>query len=133
MSKHNFAATGRATASRLVVKSRFVWAVLATFALLEGCAMGWTRPNTTEAQFNQDRFQCEQQAASTYPVVMASSGSGYQAPARTNCTTYGNQTNCTTTPGAYTPPPQSDANAFARASAVRSCLQSKGYVNKVGN
>jgi hypothetical protein len=100
---------------------------------LAGCAMGWTRPNTTEAQFYQDRFQCEQSAASMYPVMMTSAGPGYQAPARTNCTSYGNQTDCTTTPGRYTPAPQSDANAIARSSAFSSCLQSRGYVLKVGN
>ena len=75
-------------------------------AFLGGCAMGWNRPNTTEAEFYSDRLQCEQQANSMYPVVLASTGSGYQAPATTNCTTYGSQTNCTTMPGRFTPAPQ---------------------------
>ena len=106
---------------------------IAVFVSLAGCAMGWTRPNTTEAQFYQDRFQCEGQAAQMYPVIMTSVGPGFQTPGRTNCTTYGNQTNCTTMPGSYTPAQQSDANATSRASAVSSCLRSKGYIYKFGN
>jgi hypothetical protein len=98
-----------------------------------GCAMGWTRPNTSAAEFHQDRYQCEREAASMYPVTMTASGPGYQAPAQTNCSTYGRQTNCTTTPGTYTPPPTYDANAIARSSAVSSCLQAKGYIFKIGN
>ena len=115
------------------MKSLLAGASLVSLILLGGCAMGWTRPNTTEAQFYQDRFQCEQEAASMYPVAMSSVGSGYQAPAQTNCTTYGNQTNCTTRPGIYSPPPQFDSNAIARSGAFSSCLESRGYVYKVGN
>lgn len=115
------------------MKSVLTSSSLVSLFFLGGCAMGWTRPNTTEAQFYQDRFQCEQQAAGMYPIMMTSSGPGYQAPAQTNCTTYGNQTNCTTTPGTYTPAPQSDANAIARSTAFSSCLQSRGYVYKIGN
>lgn len=114
------------------MKSVFAFVMSVYLLALGGCTMGWTRPNTTEAEFHQDRFQCEQQAASMYPVAMAPSGSGYQAPARTNCNTYGNQTNCTTTPGIYTPPRQTDTNARNRMTAFSSCLQSKGYVFKVG-
>jgi hypothetical protein len=47
-----------------------------------GCAMGWSRPNTSEAEFKLDRFQCEQQAASMFPVVIASIGSGHEAPSQ---------------------------------------------------
>lgn len=115
------------------MKSLLVSLVVVTATLLGGCAMGWTRANTTAAQFYQDRFQCEQQAASLYPVVMAPAGGGYQAPAQTNCTTYGNQTNCTTTPGVYVPAPSSDANSIARSSAISSCLRARGYTYKIGN
>jgi hypothetical protein len=94
--------------------------------LLGGCAMGWTRPNTTEAELQQDRLQCEQQAVSMYPVVMGSSGSGY---AQINCTTYGMQVSCT--PGVYSPPLQHDVNVGVRANAFDACLHSKGYVSKI--
>ena len=86
--------------------------------LLAGCAVGWTRPNTTEAEFNQDRYECQQQAAQMYPVMMIQRtvGVGYQTSARTNCTTYGYNTNCTTTGGNYVPPATviEDANLTGR-------------------
>jgi hypothetical protein len=45
--------------------------------LLGGCAMGSSRPNTSEDEFKLDRFQSEQQATTIYPVVIASFGSGH--------------------------------------------------------
>ena len=98
--------------------------------ILGGCAMGWSRPNTTEAEFKLDRFKCEQQAAGRYPVVIASIGSGHEAPSQANCSSYAGHMNCTATPGSYVPPRQVDANANDRVKEVRSCLQSKGYVSK---
>ena len=95
--------------------------------LLTGCTTYWTRPGFNEAEFYGDRLQCEQQANGMYPAAMAPIGGGSQAPAQTNCTTYGRQTSCTTTPGSYTPPPQMDVNAFGRVSAFNACLRSKGY------
>ena len=113
------------------MKSVSVLLGMLSIIFLAGCG-GWSRPNTTEGEFSQDRFQCQQQSASMYPVIMQSAGAGYQTPSRTNCTTYGFQTNCTTTPGTYIPAPQSDVNAIARAGAFNSCLQAKGYVFKMG-
>lgn len=103
-------------------------AVLSTLALasLAGCGT-WHRPGSTEAEFNQERYACQQEAASTYPIVMASSGGGYQGASQTSCTGYGNMVNCTTTPGAYVPPPQSDQNAIPRAMAFDSCMKAKGW------
>lgn len=44
-------------------------ATLLLVAVLGGCAVGsWTRPNTTRSELYEDREQCEQQAAKTYPV-----------------------------------------------------------------
>jgi hypothetical protein len=107
---------------------------LAALVALGGCAMvgQWTRPNTTEPEFYQDRFQCEQQAASMYPTVIASSGGSGIGTVQTNCTTYGSQTNCTTSPGITPRPIQYDANAGARTGAINTCLRSKGYVFKIG-
>lgn len=98
--------------------------------VLTGCG-GWTRPNTTEAEFRRDSYECSMEAARTYPTLMQSSGGGYQAPDTTNCTRNGNQTNCTTTPGAYTAPPQSDVNAGMRADANIACLRTRGYQYKI--
>lgn len=102
---------------------------------LAGCAVGWDRPNTTNYEYQQDRFECQQQAAQMYPVMMIKREihPGYQAPAQTYCTSYGNQVSCTTTPGTYTPPITSteDANSTNRIQALNSCLNSKGYQFKM--
>lgn len=102
--------------------------VLAAVLALSGCAGGWNRANTTEAEFRRDMYLCEREAAQTYPTVMQSDGSGYRAPDRTNCMQNGNQFNCSTTPGAYTPPAQSDVNTVSRARGLESCMYAKGYV-----
>lgn len=104
--------------------------------LLTGCATNWDKPGASSAEFARDNYECQREAAQTYPVTMMQNtyGTGYQAPARTNCQTYAGQTNCATTPGAYTPPAQSsqDVNAIARAMAVPSCLRGRGYTPSRG-
>jgi hypothetical protein len=62
-----------------------------------------------------------------YPVTMSAPVTVYQTPGQVNCTTIGNQTRCTTVPGAALQSPQSDVNAVSRAYAINSCLQGKGY------
>lgn len=106
-------------------------AVLTGASALGGCA-GWSHPSKSEAEFHQDRFQCEQSAASMYPVNMVS-GPTYQAPTRTNCSGYGAQMQCTTMPGYAMPAAQSDSNSLSRNLAVNSCLQGKGYQFKFGS
>ena len=107
----------------------FILAIVAV--ALAGCAIGWSRPNTTQADAQQDIYECQRQAASMYPVAMQSVGSGYTSPSQSNCSTYGTQTTCTTIPGRYTPPPQTDVNATNRTTAQSSCLQAKGYTYKM--
>ena len=102
--------------------------MLAAALALSGCAGGWNRPNTTEAEFRRDMYQCEREAAQTYPTVMQSYGGGYRSADQTTCTQNGNQMNCSTTPGAYTPPAQSDVNSVSRARGLESCMYAKGYV-----
>ena len=103
--------------------------------LLSGCAFGWSRPNASEAESNQDRYECQQQAARMYPVVMVQRtvGVGYQAPAQTNCYTYGSNTSCTTIGGIYVPPATEtkDANLNSRNTAFSSCMKAKGYTFKM--
>ena len=110
----------------------FAFVTSACLLTLGGCAMGWTRPNTTEAQASQDRLQCEQQAASMYPVVMAPNGAANDQLAALDCATSGIPIDCGRTAD-VAPPPQTDANAPNRSAALSSCLESKGYVFKVGN
>lgn len=100
--------------------------LIAAASLLASCST-WQKPGASEQQFYSELGQCEQQAHSMYPVSMQSMGSGYQMPTRTTCTGYGPSVNCTTMPGAYTPPPQSDVNVFARNQAIDRCLMSKGW------
>ena len=99
---------------------------------LTGCAhYRWVNDSNSSANFNQDKWQCQSAANSQYPPMYhqqqrqaASTGSS------TNCTAYGNQLNCDTTPNApvyqYTPPPQ-DLNLVPRAQAAESCLQARGW------
>ena len=97
---------------------------------LAGCG-GWDKPGASLAEFDQDSHQCNVTSYQAAPVNMQTKAysQGYRAPAQTNCTTWGNQTNCSTQPGTYTPPVQStvDANAAAREGIFDSCMQSKGW------
>jgi hypothetical protein len=98
--------------------------------LLAGCAMGWTRPDTTASEFYQDKMQCEQQAVQMYPPSYAHNT--YQSPAMTSCQTYGNHVECMTNPGTVSTTPGYDANAVNRNMAIGECLRGKGYVYKIG-
>jgi hypothetical protein len=53
--------------------------------LLGGCAIGgWTRPNTSRDQLDEDRNQCGLEAGRKYPVVMASTNFDANAIPRSN-------------------------------------------------
>ena len=104
--------------------------------ILTGCNIGWTRPNTTQAEFNQDRYACQQEAARIYPTAMMQQtvGTGYQNPAQTECYGYGNNNiSCTTTGGNYVPPRTItvDANANNRSTAFDSCMNARSYTFKM--
>ncbi len=89
----------------------------------------------------QVRFNCEQDAARMYPPVMVQrmTSPGYQPlpsqSTQTNCTSIGNQINCTSQPSGvdtsiYKQQPTyvtEDSNAISRNSAFQSCLSAKGY------
>ena len=98
--------------------------------VLAGCAMGWTRPDTTAAQFYQDKMQCEQEAVQMYPPSYVRNT--YQSPAMTSCQNYGSHVECMTTPGATYAQPGYDANGASRNMAIGECLRGKGYTYKVG-
>ena len=125
------------------MKSSFAPALVAVVTALGGCATsgGWYRPNTSADQYYPDAYQCQQAAASSYPVAMVQrmTSPGYQAPqsqsSQSNCTVIGNQVNCTSqqtgnSAAVFNRPPQyisEDANAENRSYAMRSCLLAKGY------
>lgn len=95
-------------------------------AALSSCAR-WSHPTASEAQFYRDSYDCNIGSGSAFPVNNTAMGVDRQGPGRVNCSTFGNQTNCTTTQGAYIPAPMIDVNAFARAMAFDSCMRGKGY------
>lgn len=99
---------------------------LVVVVALSGCA-NWKHPTATQQDFNRDSYQCQMETASVYQPNQTAMSSGYRGPAQTNCSTYGNQTNCTTTPGVYVPPVTQDTNALPRAMAFNSCMQARGY------
>lgn len=100
--------------------------------LLGGCASGWTRPDTTYSQFVADESECRGYALQRLPPRIESGG-GELTPIQTDCTQYGNSTHCTSTGGAAAPVTQQDANGFARALEIRSCLLRKGYKEGMTN
>ena len=121
--------------------NRTAFAILMACVYIAGCAAPkeW-RGGGGEAQFYQDRYRCEQEAAASFvpmPVQqMTSPGVNVQpAPAQTNCLVIGNQVTCSQSQvgaGAtiYNQPPRYvtiDANANNRSSAITSCLYGKGY------
>jgi hypothetical protein len=106
----------------------FLVSTAVALMLLTGCSgMGWSKPGSTEAEFYNDKNDCERQASSVYPVAMGTSGGSYQAPTTTNCTRSGDSVNCISNPGTNTPAPQQDMNAIARLNYSSSCLKGKGY------
>ena len=106
-------------------------AVVVAATALSGCAMGWYRPNTTEAQFYQDRVNCEMQSSAAYPPMLVTSGGG-QGPSTTRCTNSYGVINCTTQPGLVMPGYTSDANMIARSGMFDACMRGRGYVFKIG-
>ena len=95
---------------------------------LSGCASGWQKDGSTEAEFYRDRGGCQMQANQAFPPLMVSSG-GYQGPSQTMCRPAGyGQVSCTTTPGMSVPPVQSDQNALPRVSAFQDCMRGRGWV-----
>lgn len=132
----------RSTSFRVRCAASFTLA-LGTLTLLAliGCTTKWTKPGGSEQQFYADRYQCEQQAANSYPTapqqVMTSPGVNMpqQQNTQTNCQMIGGQMQCLSQPvgvntAIYNRPPQYatvDANAGARGNATGSCLMAKGY------
>lgn len=107
---------------------------MATFisATLAGCASGWHKPGSTEAEFYQTRSMCDARAAAAYPPAMVSQG-GYTTPSQTNCRrVYPGQLQCSTTPGTTLYQTQTDQNAFMRQSSFHDCMRGAGYEWKAG-
>ena len=97
-----------------------------------GCAREWSKPGTTEQEFNADRLSCEQEAAKLYPIEHPPAV--YYRPASaarldTNCVQQSGFNNCDAAGNAGAPSadPQTAASDYNRTAAVKACLTSKGY------
>jgi hypothetical protein len=123
--------------------------ILVLFALLvasatSGCAQyRWQKYGSTQDEFNKDAYECQNEAARTYPPHMVTQQitAGYTSPSTTNCygngsaygsygNVYGNSNvNCTTTPGQYHPGVTSttDANRYNREQTFKQCMYARGY------
>lgn len=110
--------------------------ITALAALVAGCApLTWSKPGSSEAEFNRDHYACIQQASAAYPSAptQIQTSAGYQsAPSsQINCQSFGYQTNCTSTAApAYNVAPAYvtiDANQGNRNSTVIACLKASGY------
>ena len=117
------------------MNKRLTVLVLAT-TLLSGCATyQWQKHGATQADFNRDSYQCQAEAARTYPtyVVRQQVSQGYTTPAHTNCSgTYGygsSYATCTTTPGYHVPgyTVTTDVNEGNRNQMAMQCMYSRGY------
>jgi len=112
--------------------------------LLSGCAQNsWQRAGASQADFDADKYVCERDASSIYPVNMVDVKLRDQVyPGVTACTgngsgnIYGGQisTNstvrCTTTPERVVPGAtvfRRDENLIQRGSLISSCLKSRGW------
>lgn len=88
-----------------------------------GCALTIpkSRPNTTEAQANEDLLQCNEKSSALYPIRNEDMNAG---KITTKCTLNGNNTTCTSRPDE---PSMYDMNARSRWDFNFLCMQSKGY------
>jgi hypothetical protein len=118
----------------------FLVGMVAVFTLTCCAQMEWVNSSKNENDFYTDKYKCEQQSANAYPASVTNIPytNGTQQPTVTNCTgnSYGNgngysnaNVNCTSTPGAYTPPATIlvDTNANNRNEAFSSCMYSNGW------
>jgi hypothetical protein len=125
---------------------------LLSLILLSGCAQyQWQKYGATQSDFNRDSYECQIEAARTYPtqIVTRQITSGYTTPSTTQCygtgsasgSAYGNSgyvygssygrsnVNCTTMPGQYVPgvTATEDINAGNRVQAARACMYARGW------
>jgi hypothetical protein len=101
--------------------------VVACFGLTACASPKWQHRTASDIDFHRDSAACQASAGVAYPVAMTDLGRGYQAPTQINCSTFGKNTDCTSRPGAYTPPAQIDANVIARSRLYESCMLGNGY------
>jgi hypothetical protein len=97
-----------------------------------GCAEYWAKPGGTQAELNMVTANCHAQSHAQFPPVLQTvqSSAGYTTPAKTNCTSSGNNSvNCTTKGGDYVPPSYQtvDVNDNGRDAAFHACMYNAGW------
>lgn len=117
------------------MKPTFVLLHLLLLPFLSGCATKWAPPaGMTEQQAYQVRYQCEREVAQLYPEPPPIAPAA-PASTQTNCTAYGNQINCQTTPasdgGEIVRSSQQAADRMSlarkREEMLSACLRAKGF------
>jgi major membrane immunogen (membrane-anchored lipoprotein) len=98
---------------------------LCAVVLIAGCATTgfneMTRPNTSTTQAEQDRNECWRFASNKYPKDVQDIMAG---KIHTSCTTYKNNTTCTSEP--YEPH-YYDVNTKNRYDTAVACMKQRGY------
>ena len=124
--------------------SRYTKFLIVCASLLTGCAQyQWQKYGLTQDELNLDSYQCQMEAARTFPTAVVSQQitAGYTTPATTNCTGMGSaygiggtvygssNTNCVTTQGQRVAPVTvtSDVNQYNRDYAAKACMVARGY------
>lgn len=120
---------------------------MAVAVLAQGCAAPpqykWYKAGSTQNEFNRDSYDCQTEAARTYPPAFVTTqlSPSYTGPATTNCYSRGSasggpygvsgnsNTTCTTSPGVTTQglSETSDRNRGYRLQAAQACMQARGY------
>ncbi|WP_337997807.1 hypothetical protein [Oleispirillum naphthae] len=98
--------------------------LVASAAVLSGCANPWHKPGATQAEFEQTLSVCQLEAQHAVPAVMA-----YRmTPGRTHTTSKCKDNKCTETT-TYSPPAMTayDSNDGVRAQYLRACLFRSGW------
>ena len=114
------------------LKTLALTAVVASITL-RGCAASQPPVNYANpgANYYADLQACSEQAARAQQAISANYGGRSSAPTGMDCTTLGNQTNCTSTGGGGQPDFLAAAaagSALGRAwSEERSCMPDKGW------
>lgn len=126
------------------MKTKIMLLFLAVAFLATGCAQfKWQKYGSTQMDFNKDSYECQTEAARTYPpqFVTRQITQGYTTPSTTKCygsgSAYGsggyfigdNNVNCTTTPGQHVQgaTTRNDVNTSNRNQASKQCMYARGW------
>jgi hypothetical protein len=126
------------------MKMRNTLLFLAVAFLATGCAKyQWQKYGSTEMDFNKESYECETEAARTYPpqFVTQQITKGHTTPSTTNCYSRGSaygmggyalsnsDVTCTTTPGQQEQvvTETNDANLGNRNQAYTQCMYARGW------